>query len=140
MSLSRRHSGFTFVELIAAIALLAITIVPATQYFANSMKLRRELERDRAMVVLATQLAEAQMGAVYGSFTTADIVDTFASQGLSDVAYRISRSDSASYGGIPDTLMAIRVRVWTDDDGDLVLDANEAKVELYTKMARSVEN
>ena len=114
MSPSQRHRGFTFVELIAAIALLAITIVPATQYFANSMKLRRDLERDRAMVLLATQLVEAQMCTAYGSFTTAYVVNTFASQGLPDVAYKIRRSDSAYYDGIPDLLMTIRVRVWTD--------------------------
>ena len=80
------------------------------------------------------------MCTAYGSFTTAYVVNTFASQGLPDVAYKIRRSDSAYYDGIPDLLMTIRVRVWTDDDGDLVHDANEAEVTLYTKMARSVEN
>ena len=47
MSVQRNRRSFTFVELIAAIAILAITIVPATQYLAGSMTLRRRLERRR---------------------------------------------------------------------------------------------
>ncbi|MCZ6765458.1 MAG: hypothetical protein O7D32_00865, partial [bacterium] len=74
------------------------------------------------------------------SFTTTQYVDTFASQGQPDIAYEITRSDLPAEGGIPNLLMAISVRVWSDDNNNLVLDANEAKVDLHTKMARSVES
>lgn len=137
---SQKGRGFTFVELVAAIAVMAITIVPAMQYFTESMTLRRELERERVMVLLATQLVESQMAVVNSSFTTTQYVDTFASQGQPDIAYEITRSDLPAEGGIPNLLMAISVRVWSDDNNNLVLDANEAKVDLHTKMARSVES
>ncbi len=139
MNIGRHSRGFTFVELIAAIFVLAITLVPATQFLADSMTLRRDLERDRNMVLLAIQTIEEQMSVINGGWTTAQQTGTFASQGLPDLAYEIVRSDAAADGGISDLLMAIIVRVWSDDDGDQQLDAGETSVELQTKMARSVE-
>jgi len=55
------------------------------------------------------------------------------------VAYEVVRTDAAGEGGIPNLLMVIHVRVWSDDDGDLIFDATESDVELHTKMARSIE-
>lgn len=135
----RRKRSFTFVELIAAITILAITIVPATQYFALSMTLRRRLERDGILVTLAIQTIEQQMAVINGGFSTTQTTGTFAAQGFPGLAYEINSTDSATQGGIPDLLMVITVRVWSDDNGDLILDAGESVVELNTKMARSIE-
>ena len=139
MSLQPKRRGFTYVELIAAIAVLAIAIVPATQYLTESMTYRRYLERSRALGILATQTIENQMAVINGGFTTANVTGTFASQGFPEVAYKVVRTDAASEGGIPNLLMVIHVRVWSDDDGDLIFDATESDVELHTKMARSIE-
>ena len=139
MSISEKRRSFTFAELIAAIAVLAITIVPATKYLADSMTLRRRLERDRVLVTLAVQTIEQQMAVLNGGFTTTHETGTFADQGLSDIAYEIDRTDAAGQGGLPDLLMVIAVKVWSDDDGDVLHDPAEAVVELHTKMARSVE-
>lgn len=140
MTIQRQRRSFTFVELIAATVVLAICIVPATKYLADSMALRRELEIDRTLVLLAIQTVEQQMAVINGGFTAAQETGTFASQGLPEIAYKIVRTDAASAGGIPGLLMAIAVRVWHDENGDLALDSNEAAVELHTKMARSVES
>ena len=134
----RKHS-FTFVELIAAMVVLAIAIVPATQYLTESMTLRRRLERDRVMVALAIQIIEDQMAVINGGFTAAQVTDTLAAQGFPELAYEITRTDATIDGGIPGLMMAISVRVWDDSDADLVFDAGESDVELHTKMARSVE-
>jgi hypothetical protein len=128
------------VELIAAIVVLAICIVPATKYLADSMTLRRELETDRVLVMLAIQTIEQQMAVINGGFAAAQKSGTFATQGLPEIAYEIVRTDAASAGGIPDLLMAISVRVWHDENGNLSADSNEAAVEVHTKMARSVES
>lgn len=136
----RTHRGFTFVELIAAITILGICIVPATKYLADSMTLRRNLERDRLLVMLAIQTVEEQMAVINAGFTTTQETGTFAGQGFSEIAYEIIRTDASAQGGIPDLLMAITVRVWADEDSDLLLDAGEAVVELHTKMARSIES
>ena len=140
MTIRRRQRGFTFVELIAATAILAICIVPATKYLADSMTLRRHLEEERVLVMLAIQTVEEQMAVINGAFTTTDETGTFASQGLPEIAYEIVRSDAAAGGGIPNLLMAINVCVWSDENGNLVHDSNEAMVELHTKMARSIES
>ncbi len=135
-----RRRGFSFVELIAATAVLAIVIVPATELLADSMALRREMERNRTMVLLAIRTVEEQMSVINAGFTTAQQFGTFASLGLPEIAYQIIRDDQTSAGGIPDTLMAITVRVWSDDDADVVHDSDETVVELHTLMARSVES
>ena len=134
-----RRRGFSFVELIAATAVLAIVIVPATELLANSMVLRREMERNRTMVLLAIRTVEEQMSVINAGFTAGQQSGTFASLGLPKIAYQVTRTDQASAGGIPDTLMAITVKVWSDDDADVVQDANETVVELHTLMARSIE-
>ncbi len=139
MSVQRNRRSFTFVELIAAIAILAITIVPATQYLAGSMTLRRRLERNSVMVVLAIQTIEQQMAVINGGFTTAQETGTFAAQGHTEIAYERIRTDATAQGGIPDLLMVITVRVWSDDNSNVLLDAGESLVELHTKMARSIE-
>ncbi len=140
MNVPARPRSFTFVELVAAIAILGICIVPATQYLTDSMTLRRRLEQDRFLVTLAIQTIEEQMAVINGGFTTTQQTGTFAGQGLPDIAYTILRTDASAQGGIPGLLMAITVRVWSDEDSDLVLDVNEATVELHTKMARSLES
>ena len=140
MTILRRHRSFTFVEVIAATAVLAICIVPATKYLVDSMTLRRELERERALVILAIQTIEEQMAVINGGFTTAQVTGTFASQGLPEIAYEIVRTDESTDGGIPDLLMGIAVSVWYDENRNLQHDSNEALVELHTKMARSIES
>ena len=140
MNGQRNHRSFTFVELIAAIAILGICIIPATKYLTDSMTLRRRLEQDRFLVTLAIQTIEEQMAVINGSFTTTQQTGNFAGQGMPDIAYEIIRTDAAGQGGIADLLMAITVQVWSDEDSDLVLDANEVRVELHTKMARSLES
>jgi hypothetical protein len=80
------------------------------------------------------------MAVINAGFTAAQETGTFASQGLPEIAYEIVRTDATSAGGIPGLLMAISVRVWHDENGNLSADSNEAAVELNTKMARSVES
>lgn len=140
MTSQRKQRSFTFVELIAATAILAICIVPATKFLADSLTMRRELEQQRTMVILAIQMIEEQMAVINGAFTTTDEKATFASQGLPTLAYRVRRRDESNKGGIPGLLMAIEVEVWEDTDGDLHRDPDEPRLKLHTKMARSVES
>ena len=134
-----RPLGFTFIELIGAITVLAIAIVPATKYLTESMTMRRRLEWDKILVRLAIQTIEEQMSVINAGFTTASQSGNFSAQGRPQVAYQVIRTDSASAGGVPGLLMAISVKVWFDLDQDQTLDAGERKVELNTKMARSIE-
>lgn len=132
------HRSFTFVELIAAITVLAICIVPASKYMTDSMTVRRGLERDRILVTLAIQTIEEQMALMNADFISAQQTGSFAAQGLPDYAYEVVRTDAPAQGGLPEQLMAITVRVWSDENGNVVRDATESVVELHTKMARSV--
>lgn len=139
MTRRRRHRSFSFIEVIASTTILAITIVPATQYLADSLTVRRRLERDRHMVVHAIAIIERQMAAINGGFTTANQSGSLAADGYPDLAFQIVRTDVAAAGGVPGLVMSISVKVWNDVDADLVHDAGERSVELHTLMARSLE-
>lgn len=135
-----RRRAFTFVELVAAIFILGICIVPATQYLTASLTLRRGFERDRILTTLAIQTIETEMARVYGAFEIGTETGTFAASGFPDFAYQITRTDASAQGGIPGLLATISVQVWSDDDNDSVLDASEADVAFYTKVAWSFES
>ena len=87
------------------------------------------------MVMLAIQTIEQQIALINGGFTTAKETGTFASQGHPEIAYERIRTDATAQGGIPDLLMVITVRVWSDHNGNVLRDARESVVELHTKMA-----
>lgn len=140
MSGIRHRRCFTYLELIAAIVILAITLVPASRFLTDSMTARRHLERDRILVILATQVIEEQMAAINDTFTTTDEEGTFVAQGLPEIAYRKRRRDASDQGGIPGLLMVIEVEVWEDKNGDLRRNNGETRVRLFTKMARSIES
>jgi len=133
-----KRSGFTFVELVASMTILAIAIVPASKYLTDSMTLRRGLEWNDVMLSNAIMTIEQQMATVNGSFTTTQESGTLATRGFANLGYDIVRSDSAATGGITGLLMSIKVRVWLDENSNQVLDTGERVVELQTKMARSV--
>lgn len=138
MKKTNHYSAFTFVELIAAVFILTIVIVPATQHLADSMTMRRELEMNRMMAMLAVQSIEQQMAVINANFVTVNESGNFSAQGFPDIAYQHIRTDSYASGGIPNLLMTITVKIWHDKDNDLAQDANEPLVELNTIMARSV--
>lgn len=138
MKTNNHYSAFTFVELVAAIFILTIVIVPATKHLADSMTMRRELEVNRKMTILAVQAIEEQMTVVNNNFVFVNESGNFSLQGMPEFAYQHIRSDTYASGGIPDLLMTITVKIWHDKNNDLIQDAAEPLVELHTIMARSI--
>ncbi|MCH7769298.1 MAG: hypothetical protein IH828_10290 [Nitrospinae bacterium] len=125
--------------------------LPETGFGADLQVLRADPEVVRLKVLDARDFGGARLtvrefanrtgalAVINGGFTTAQESGTFASQGFPEIAYERIRTDVIAQGGIPNLLMVITVRVWADDNGNVLLDAGESVVELHTKMARSIE-
>jgi hypothetical protein len=76
------------------------------------------------------------MSVVAATWTTGTDSGDFAVDGHANIRYTIIRSDNPASGGITNRLMSVSVTTYSDDDADDVLDANEMRTILTTKIAR----
>ncbi len=125
-----RHTrgGFTFVEVLASVLILAGTIVPIILYAADSLAMSLEIERR----VKSTLLAEAEMEKIKNilrkSFET-DFTIWPSSLGDNYLANRTSTDVSS-------TLKIIGVSVGYDADENGSLGTDEIMVTLTTQYAK----
>ena len=134
-SRTHRLRGTTLLELIAATALSAMVIVPATALMRDGLDLSRRVERQGVMTALCVGKLEQQLALSTASFLAGGSSGDFSGEGYPELRYTITASDDSSDGGIPDRLMAISATVWHDADGDSSLDAGETQVNFSTKTA-----
>lgn len=136
--LSTFRAAHTLLELIAATALLSITLVPALRLLRDSFEQGERIETIAAMTTLCVSKLEEHLnlaGAAWAAGTTAG---DFSAEGRADLRYVAVRSDDAAAGGITDRLMAVTVTVWQDLDGDGSKDSGEPFVDLASKVAKMV--
>jgi len=127
------RSGFSLLELIAATALVALTIVPALSLMRDAMAQSRAMNRRNLLAIYAVQKLEEQSAFAMQYWTNATDEDNFAAYG-----HHLSRSDAVADGGIVDRLARIQVIVFDDVDGNLLPGANELQVQFRTKVAKLV--
>jgi hypothetical protein len=136
--LGSRQSGTTLLELIAAVALSALVIVPATAMMRDGLELSRKAERQGVMTTLCVGKLEQYLALTTAGFQPAAASGNFGSEGYPELRYTVTADDGAASGGIPGRLMAISATVWYDADGDGALDAGETQVNFSTKTASLV--
>lgn len=123
-----KAKGFTFVEVLAAVLILAGTIVPLIIFTADSLATSLEIERK----VKSTLLAEVEMEKIKNvlrkSFDT-DFTAWSSSLGDDYLAIRTSTDVSS-------TLKIIGVSVGYDPDKNGSLETSEIMVTLTTQYAR----
>ncbi len=122
-----KTKGFTFVEVLASVLILAGTIVPFIQYAADNLAMSMEIERR----VKSTLLAEGEMEKIKNvlrkSFET-DFTAWSSNLGNNYLASRTS-TDASS------TLKIIGVSVGYDADKNGLLGIDEIMVTLTTQYA-----
>ena len=133
---SRRHSGQTLVELVAASLMLSVALVPGLRLLREGMKLSHKVETASIMSTLSASKLEQYMALAGATWDKTAASGSFASEGYANLRYSIVRSDDSVDGGIPDELMTITSTVWNDLDGDTTLDADEPDIVYSTKIAR----
>lgn len=132
----RRPRGYTLLELTAASGLLAAVLVPSLALMRDAQQAATRCGEEADLTTFACGVMEEQLGLAAYEFTTGATGGDFAAVGRGDVRFTATRSDQAGSGGIADRLMAVRVDVWLDEDGDDVQDSAEPSVTLASKIAK----
>ncbi|MGB3242483.1 MAG: type II secretion system protein [Candidatus Omnitrophota bacterium] len=130
----KNKKGFTYLELLAAIVITAIALIPIMRVMPEGMVAVTRVER----LTRAGLLAQSKMDEV-----RSQILGTNASYGFSkdytesatafpapddDYIYTVTDDQSTD-------IKILNVTVWFDEDGDSVQDADEESVSLDVKVA-----
>jgi prepilin-type N-terminal cleavage/methylation domain-containing protein len=135
---AHRH-GFSLLEVIAALMVLGLFLVPTAELMRNVVR-RDEVFRRRAELVPLVQGKQNELcQTVRASFTeTKTGVDSFKAQGHPELLFQSYCLEDTSVGGIPGLLMAVRTIGWHDANNNEQVDAEETSVELWTNIARAL--
>lgn len=128
--------GFSLLEMIAATALVAGTLVPALAVMREAMSLSRETHTRSLLSNFAVMKLEENSAIAMRNWTNVDDDGDLSAYGYSNLSFTVQRSDDPADGGITGLLMAITVNVFEDLDADLVPDAGETQVQFRTKISK----
>jgi len=123
-----KKKGFTFIEVLASVLLLAGIIVPFIQYAADNLTMSMEIERKVTSNLLAEVEMEKIKNILRKSFDT-DFTAWSSSLGNNYLASRTSTDVSS-------TLKIVEVSVGYDTDKNSSLGTDEITVTLITQYAK----
>ncbi|MCG8450751.1 MAG: hypothetical protein MI725_14370 [Pirellulales bacterium] len=134
--------AFSLLEMAAALALIAGTLVPALAVVRDAMATSRETHRRNLLANYAVRILEDQSALVATNWVNATINGNFASDGHTNIRYTATKSDATADGGLVNQLMHVEVTVYDDADADMTLDTSELQETYRTKIAKlnSYEN
>jgi len=138
MNAHKRRTAQTMLELIAATVIITIALVPALKMTRVRIANTESLERAETRLALCTSKMEEELAHTAAEWNLNSQTGSFTSAGHAEVRFRVSKSDATSDGGRPGALATIDVTVWHDQDSNGVLDPNEQRVRLATKIAKLV--
>lgn len=133
-----RRTGQSMLELVAATTIIAITLVPALRLTRDGIVKMEQLERSEVRVALCSSKLEEELARTAASWNLTDVTGDFASEGRSELLFRVTKSDAVADGGSPDSLAVIQVTVWHDEDGGGDLDGDESRTLVATKLAKII--
>ena len=129
----RDESGFTMLEIVASVAILAIAIVPMLGLFVGAPVLHAQREQQTRAAFLAQRRLEEVKSQAAHDFD-ADYNKTSVSAAdfsAPDTKFRYTVSDDQGAN-----LREVAVTVWYDENDNNSLDDNEDQFLLSTKIAR----
>ncbi len=148
-ALARGEVGFTMVEVLASLALLAITVTPLMGLFTMAPMLHAYREQQlRAAFLAQLRLEQVKnkathnFGADYNQsvdtfYTTTEDDEDYGLFDDSDAEYRYTVTDDNYIMESTDVVMRdITITVWYDKNGNSAYDSDEQGVTLVTKVAR----
>ncbi len=131
------QKGFTLVEVLLALVVLSIAIIPLMQIFPQASLMSTNSQRETRIGFLAQQKLEQVKGQAlsyfFGDYT--EPATAFPSPD-SDFKYTVSYFTASGDDG--NQIRAIKIRVWYDDNNNGIVDGNENMIELSTKVSRRV--
>lgn len=129
------RGGYSLLELVLAIALVAGTLTPALALMRDGMSVSRLTDQQLLLTNYAIQKLEERMAVVAANWTEGTATGDLSANGFASVRYSVTSSDAVLDGGIVDSLMNIQVTTYWDEDGDDAQDAGELSCTFRTKVA-----
>ena len=130
----RNNKGFTYLELLAAIIITALALVPIMRIVPEGMQAATRVER----LTRAALLAQNKMDEVRSQIFSANPSYGFSNDYTESATAFPSPDDSYKYTVTDDqgaNIKELNVTVWFDTDGDDSQDSDEESVGLDTKVA-----
>lgn len=131
-----KSRAFSLLEMAAATAILAATLVPALAVLRDSMAISRESATRALLTNYAVLKVEENAAIAIATWSEGTITEDFSSDGNPNIVSITSTSDDVIDGGIVDELMAVEVTVFEDLDGDTTVDNDEISISMRTKVAK----
>lgn len=132
----RTTAGYSLLELVLAVALVAGTLVPSLALVRDGMELSSTTDEKALLTNYAVGKIEQHLALVAASWTTGTATGDFATDGLAEIRFIVTRSDDPSDGGVSGALMHIQVTTYLDEDGDDALDVSEPRCDFRTKIGK----
>lgn len=132
----RSKKGCSLVEVVASIALMAATLVPAIELVRGSMEVSEETDRRQVLALYAVSQVEEQLGLAAMTWSAGSYTGSYATDGHATIRYDTVCSDDPLNGGVTGSLMDIRTTVYYDTNGDATLSAGELQCSYRTKVGR----
>lgn len=131
-----RSAGYSLVEVVASVALMAATLVPAMELVRDSMDQSVETDRRQLLALYAVSQIEQQLAAAAMTWTTGAYSGDYAGDGHPDIRFDTICSDDPLSGGVSGALMDVRTTVYFDDNSDDALTAGELQCSYRTKIGQ----
>ena len=122
--------GFTLLEILAAIVILSIALIPMMEMLPAALVLDSQLEQKTRVTFLAQRkLEEVKCKAIYDF--SPDYSESATAFPSPDVSFKYVLTDDQGT-----EIKEISVVVWYDEDGNDTIDSDEESIELDTKVAK----
>lgn len=140
--------GYSLLELVLSVALVAGTLVPALALLRDGLEFSRETDDRLLLSNYAVQKLEERLAIVAtgwprvavepdpGQSSQGSNSGDLAADGFPFLRYTVTWSDLTIDGGLPDALMHVTSTTYIDEDGDDTFDANEPSCTFRTKIAQ----
>ncbi len=131
------EGGFTLIEVLLAIVIMSIAIIPLMQIFPQASLIANDTQQETRISFLAQQKLEQvksqALSYFYGNYT--ESATAFPSP---DTVFKYTVDYFTASGDDGNQIRSIKVRVWYDGNNNGIVDGTENLIELYTKVSRRV--
>ncbi len=128
--------AYSLVEVVAATALMAGTLVPAMQLVRLGIQKSAETDRHQLLSLYAASQVEQRLASTAMTWASASYSGDYAADGHPDIRYDTVCTDDPLSGGLTDQLMDIRTTVYDDANGDDALTPGERSCSFRTKIGK----
>ncbi|QDT68587.1 hypothetical protein MalM25_15100 [Planctomycetes bacterium MalM25] len=128
--------AYSLVEVVAATALMAATLVPAMQLVRLGVQKSSETDRQQLLSLYAASQIEQRLASIAMTWASATYTGDFAADGHPNIRFETACSDDPLAGGLTDQLMDVRTTVYDDANGDDTLTPGERSCSCRTKIGK----